>query len=117
MNKVILIGRLGNDPEKSDVKGTAKVWFSLATTKRWKKDGQSQSKTEWHRIVAWGKLAEIMDQYLKKGSQVAIEGEINCRSYEEKGVKKYITEITADQMEMLGGKDKEEKEESDDLPF
>ena len=83
--------------------GTAVCKFSLATSRRFTgKDGQKQEKTEWHRIVAWRKLAEICGQYLSKGKQVAIEGRIEYGSYEKDGVKHYTTDIVAENMQMLG---------------
>ncbi len=106
LNKVTLIGNLGKDPElKYTNSGVAVATFSLATSDSWKdQEGNMQERTEWHNIVAWRKLAEICGQYLKKGSQVYIEGKIQTRSYNDKeGVKKYITEIVADQLLMLGG--------------
>ncbi len=105
MNKVILIGNLGADPDvRYTAGGTAVCKFSLATTRRFTgKDGQKQEKTEWHRIVAWAKLAEICGQYLTKGKKVMIEGRIEYGSYEKDGVKHYTTDIIAENMEMLGG--------------
>jgi single-strand DNA-binding protein len=106
LNKVTLIGNLGKDPElKYTNSGVAVATFSLATSDSWKdQEGVMQERTEWHNIVAWRKLAEICGQYLKKGSQVYIEGKIQTRNYLDKeGVKKYITEIVADQLLMLGG--------------
>jgi single-strand DNA-binding protein len=105
VNKVILVGNLGKDPElRYTASGTAVANFSLATTERFKdRDGNSQEKTEWHNIVAWRQLAEICGKYLTKGRQVYIEGKIQTRSYEDRdGNKRYITEIVADQMQMLG---------------
>lgn len=106
VNKVILVGNLGKDPElRYTASGTAVASFSLATTERYKKDGQQQEKKEWHNIVAWGNLAEICDKYLAKGRQVYIEGRIQTRSYDDKeGNKRYVTEIVASEMQMLGGK-------------
>jgi single-strand DNA-binding protein len=103
LNKVILIGNLGKDPEfKDDVKRAS---FSLATTESYNdKDGNRIDQTEWHNIVAWGNLAEIAARYLRKGSPVYIEGKIRNRSYESEGQKKYITEIRADNFIMLGSK-------------
>jgi len=103
LNKVILIGNLGKDPEyKEDVKRTS---FSLATTESYNdKDGQRVDQTEWHNIVVWGNLAEIAAKYLKKGTPLYVEGKIRSRSYESDGQKKYITEIRADNFIMLGGK-------------
>ncbi|ABA87902.1 single-strand-binding protein [Syntrophotalea carbinolica DSM 2380] len=105
VNKVILVGNLGKDPElRYTASGTAVANFSLATTERYKdRDGNSQEKTEWHNIVAWRQLAEICGKYLSKGRQVYIEGKIQTRSYEDRdGNRRYITEIVADQMQMLG---------------
>ena len=107
VNKVLLIGNLGQDPEvKFLPNGNAVCNFSIATTEKWKrKDGSDNEKTEWHRIVIFGKLAEIAGQYLKKGKQVYIEGKIQTRQWEDKdGNKRYTTEIVANQMTMLGGK-------------
>jgi single-strand DNA-binding protein len=105
INKVILVGNLGADPEvRYTAGGTAVCKFSLATSRRFTgKDGQKQEKTEWHRIVAWSKLAEICGQYLSKGKQVVIEGRIEYGSYEKDGVKHYTTDIVAENMQMLGG--------------
>lgn len=105
VNKVILVGNLGKDPElRYTPAGAAVATFSLATTERFKgKDGQMQEKTEWHNIVAWRQLAEICGKYLHKGKQIYLEGRIQTRSYDDRdGNKKYITEIVADQMQMLG---------------
>jgi single-strand DNA-binding protein len=105
INKVILVGNLGSDPEmRYTAGGTAVCKFSLATSRKFTgKDGQKQEKTEWHRIVAWAKLAEICGQYLTKGKQVVIEGRIEYGSYEKDGVKHYTTDIVAENMQMLGG--------------
>jgi single-strand DNA-binding protein len=104
VNKVILVGNLGADPEvRYTAGGTAVCKFSLATSRKFTgKDGQKQEKTEWHRIVAWSKLAEICGQYLSKGKQVVIEGRIEYGSYEKDGVKHYTTDIIAENMTMLG---------------
>jgi single-strand DNA-binding protein len=135
VNKVILIGNLGKDPELRYLpSGQAVTKFSLATGSRWKdKEGQWQDRTDWHNIVAFGKTAEICNEYLKKGRQVYIEGRVQTRSYDDRdGNKKWITEIIAQSMQMLGrkGEDEEEipeaveepqagetKSEDDDLPF
>ncbi len=106
VNRVILIGRLGKDPEvRYTADGVAVASFSLATSEtRKNKDGTKNERTEWHRIVAWRKLAEIVAEYLKKGSLVYIEGKIQSREYEGKdGVKRRAFEIVADGMKMLGG--------------
>ncbi len=104
VNKAILVGNLGGDPElRYTASGTAVCKFSLATSRKFTgKDGQKQEKTEWHRITAWGKLAEICGQYLAKGKQVYIEGRIEYGSYEKDGVKQYTTDIIAENMNMLG---------------
>jgi single-strand DNA-binding protein len=115
LNKVTLIGNLGKDPElKYTNSGVAVATFSLATSDSWKdQEGNMQERTEWHNIVAWRKLAEICGQYLKKGSQVYIEGKIQTRSYEKDGVKKYMTEIIADQLLMLGGGGRQQADSSE----
>jgi single-strand DNA-binding protein len=108
LNKAILIGNLGSDPDIRTTGGGTKVAeFSVATSRRWTdKSGQQQEKTEWHRIIAWSALADIAEQYLKKGDRVYLEGEIQYRSYEDKdGNTRYITEITAREMIMLSGRD------------
>lgn len=105
VNKAILIGNLGKDPEiRYTANGTAVANFPIATTERFKdRSGQQQEKTEWHNIVAWRQLAEICGKYLSKGRQVYIEGRIQTRSFEDRnGNKRYMTEIVADQMQMLG---------------
>ena len=108
LNKVMLIGNLGKDPElRYTTSGVAVATFSLATNESWKdQDGNLQERTEWHNIVAWRKLAEICGEWLKKGKKVYIEGRIQTRSYDDKntGSKKYITEIVADSMIMLDSK-------------
>lgn len=111
VNKVILVGNLGTDPEiRYTPSGSAVANFSLATKDQWTgKDGQKEEKTEWHKIVAWGRLGEICGEYLKKGSQVYIEGRIQTRSWEDRdGNKRYTTEIHAFSMQMLGSASKKE---------
>lgn len=115
VNKVILVGRLGKDPElKYTQGGTPVVKFSLATDETWKdQSGEKQTRTEWHNIVAWRKLAEICGQYLNKGKLVYIEGKLQTRSWDDKeGNKRYTTEIVADNMVMLGAKSEEKHERS-----
>jgi single-strand DNA-binding protein len=105
VNKAILIGNLGKDPElRRTPGGSPVVSFSLATTDRWvDKNGARQEKTEWHNIVAWGKLAELANQYLKKGRGAYIEGRITNRSWDDRdGNKKYRTEIVANQIQFIG---------------
>jgi single-strand DNA-binding protein len=106
VNKVILIGNLGKDPElRYTPSGQPVASFSLATTERWTdKNGQRQDRTEWHNIVVWGKLAELTNQYLKKGRSAYVEGRITSRSWDDKdGNKKYRTEIVANQIQFLSG--------------
>jgi single-strand DNA-binding protein len=109
LNKVMLIGNLGRDPEvRYTASSVAVATFSIATNESWQdQDGNTQERTEWHNIVTWRKLAEICHQYLRKGSKVYIEGRIQTRSYDDKntGVKKYMTEIVASNMIMLDSKD------------
>jgi single-strand DNA-binding protein len=106
INKVTLIGNLGKDPEVQTFDTYKKAAFSLATTEYSRdKEGNEVQHTEWHNIVMWRGLAEIAEQYLRKGSQVYIEGKIRTRSFDAKdGTKKYITEIQADNLVLLGGK-------------
>jgi single-strand DNA-binding protein len=130
VNKVILIGNLGRDPELRYLpSGGPVVKFTLATNFRWKdREGQQQERTDWHNIVAFGRQAEVCNEYLKKGSQVYVEGRIQTRSWEDKdGNKKYMTEIVAQSVRMLGRKGEPEAEvpeevgetktEDEDLPF
>ena len=122
VNKAILIGHLGRDPEiKYTPGGTAVANFSIPTNEKWtdKESGEKKERTEWHKIVAWGRLGEICGEYLKKGKQVYIEGRIQTRSWEKDGVKKYITEIIAHNMTMLGGESTTEeiKDDNSDIPF
>lgn len=106
INKIMLIGRLGQDPDlKSTDSGTAVLNLSVATETSWKdKDGNQQTKTEWHKIVCWQKLAEIIAKYAKKGNRVYVEGRLETRSWEDNGVKKYITEVIADSCQILESK-------------
>ena len=108
LNKVMLIGNLGKDPElRFTSSGVPVATFTIATNESWKdQEGNMQERTEWHNIVAWRKLAEICGEWLKKGKKVYIEGRIQTRSYDDKntGAKKYMTEIVADSMIMLDGK-------------
>jgi single-strand DNA-binding protein len=106
INKVILVGNLGNDPEvRYAQSGAAITTISVATSESWKdKEGNQQERTEWHRVKAFGRLAEIMGEYLKKGRQVYIEGSLRTEKYTDKnGVEKYSTDVIADEMQMLGG--------------
>lgn len=106
LNKVLLLGNLGRDPEvRYTTSGRAMATFSLATSMRWRdQDGNDQEKTEWHRIVAWGRLGEVCGEYLAKGKTVFIEGRIQSREWEDQdGNKRTTVEIIANDMIMLGG--------------
>ena len=107
INKVIIVGNLGRDPETRYMPdGGAITNISVATTDKWKdKNGEMQEKTEWHRVAFFGKLAEIAGEYLKKGSQVYVEGRLQTRKWQDKdGADKYTTEIVANAMQMLGSR-------------
>ena len=106
VNKVILIGRLGADPEiRYTADGQPVVTFRIATNEVWVKNGERQEHTEWHRIVAFGRLAEICGEYLSKGRQVYIEGRLRTRSFEDReGNRRWVTEIVASDMRMLDGR-------------
>lgn len=110
INKVILIGNLGADPEIRHTQSGAPVAsFTLATTEKWKgQDGQMQESTEWHKIIAWQRLAEICGEYLRKGSRVYIEGKLQTRKWKDQaGNDRYTTEIVAREMKILSAKDAE----------
>lgn len=132
VNKVILLGNLGKDPEVRRLDdGRAVANFSLATSETYKnKSGEKVTNTEWHNIVLWSPLADIAENYLKKGSQVYIEGKISNRSYEDKdGVKKYISEVVGREITLLGRPPEQQdntqnnpyenknNSDEDDLPF
>lgn len=137
INKVILVGNVGKDPEVRHLdSGVAVASFPLATSETYKgKDGQKVTNTEWHNIVIWRGLAEVVEKYVKKGSSLYIEGKIRTRAWDDKdGNKRYTTEIIADNMQMLGAKQSQEESasapesakvedienipsEEDDLPF
>lgn len=104
VNKVILVGNVGRDPEIRHLdKGVAVARFSLATTENYtSKTGEKVSNTEWHNVVAWRQLAELSEKYIKKGSQLYVEGRLRTRDYEKDGVKHYTTEINADTIKLLG---------------
>jgi single-strand DNA-binding protein len=107
VNKVILVGRLGKDPEtRYMTNGEAVTNATLATSENWKdKSGEKQEKTEWHNLVFYRRLAEVAGEYLKKGAQIYVEGKIQTRKYQTKeGQERYTTEIIVDQMQMLGSK-------------
>jgi single-strand DNA-binding protein len=118
VNKVILIGHLGADPEIRYTQGGAPVAnLRIATNENWtNKNGQKEERTEWHRVVAWSKLAELAGQYLTKGRQIYIEGRLQTRSWDDKeGNKRYATEIVATNITFLGGT-AERKTENASLP-
>jgi len=107
INKVILVGNCGGDPETRYLpSGGAVTNITLATSESWKdkQTGQQQERTEWHRVVFFNRLGEIAGEYLKKGSQVYVEGSLRTRQWEKDGVKRYTTEIVASEMQMLGGR-------------
>ena len=107
VNKVMILGRLGNDPDvRYAADGKAVTTISVATSESWKdrNTGQQQERTEWHRIVFFGRLAEIAGQYLRKGSQVYVEGSLRTNKYTDKnGIERYSTDINANELQMLGG--------------
>ncbi len=135
VNKVILIGNVGKDPEVNYIKEDLPVAkFTLATSETYTKDGQKVTNTEWHNIVVWRGLAKVVENYVKKGSKLYLEGKITNRQYEKDGQTKYFTEIVVNQMQMLDSKNSSgdsngntaaasaptpppAQDASDDLPF
>jgi single-strand DNA-binding protein len=132
VNKVLLIGHLGRDPEvRYTQSGTAVSNLSLATTNRIKRGGEYEDVTEWHKIVAWGKLAEICGEYLQKGSKIYVEGRLQTRKWEDReGVDRYVTEVVVSDMVMLDSRNQgasqssnnsklsdHSQTEDDDVPF
>jgi len=130
VNKVILVGTLGRDPDvRYSASGAAIANCSLATSEQWKdkNTGEKQEKTEWTRLVFFNKLGEIVGEYLKKGSQIYIEGKLQTRKWEKDGVTHYTTEVVCHEMQMLGGRpagntgekpaNNQQKPASDDVPF
>ncbi len=108
INKVILVGNLGADPEtRYTPSGTAITSIRIATSESWKDKttGEQQERTEWHRVEFFGRIAEIAGEYLKKGRQVYVEGKLRTDEYEKDGVKRYSTKVIADEMQMLGGRE------------
>jgi len=120
VNKVILIGNLGNDPDiRYTASGAAVANISLATAESWrdKESGEQQERTEWHRVVFFGRLAEIVGEYLKKGSQIYVEGRLQTRKWQDKeGNDRYTTEIVAGEMQMLGSRSVTAASEFDQSP-
>jgi single-strand DNA-binding protein len=106
MNKVMILGRLGADPELKKVGENSVTNFSLATNESWtNKQGEKQERTEWHRVVVWGKLAELCKEYLHKGRQALVEGKIQTRKWQNKeGKDQYTTEIVASNVQFIGDK-------------
>lgn len=126
VNKAILVGHLGRDPETKYLpSGDPVTSFSIATSEQWKdKQGQKQERTEWHNCVVFGRLAEIAAEYLRKGSQVYVEGSLRTQSWEKDGKKHYKTEIVVKELQMLGGKSEERTQSvrpandfDDEVPF
>ncbi len=128
LNKVLLIGHLGADPEsRFTTSGSAVTNFNVATNESWRSaEGDTKEKTEWHRVVLFGKMAETAAEYMKKGQLVFIEGRLQTRSWEDKDkVKRYTTEVLCDNFTMLGrksegestGYSQKEGDQEDDLPF
>lgn len=124
MNKVILIGRVGKDPETRSVNDKTVANITLATSKSYKNStGERVTNTEWHRLTAWSPIADIFEKYVKKGDQIAVEGEIQTRSYDDnEGVKRHVTEIIVRNLELLGvnrsdGKSESKHSDQDQLPF
>ena len=117
VNLVIILGRLGKDPEiKYLLNGNAVANFSMATEESWKdkQTGEQQTKTEWHRVTAFQRLAEIIGEYVHKGDQIYIKGKIQTRQYEKDGETRYITEIIAQEMQMLGSKKDSQRPRNED---
>ena len=128
VNKVVLVGHLGADPEsRFTPSGVAVTTFNMATNESWKnKDGEYEDRTEWHRIVLFGKAAETASEYMKKGQLTYVEGRIRTRSWEDKeGMTRYTTEVLGDRFTMLGRKAEDQSaapveasgDDDDDLPF
>ena len=121
VNKVILLGNVGKDPEVKEFSDGGKVAnFSLATTERAFKlqnGTEIPERTEWHNITVKGGLAKVVEQYIKKGTKLYVEGKIRTRSYETNGEKRYITEVHVSELEMLGGNQSSESAPVEDMPF
>jgi single-strand DNA-binding protein len=116
LNRATLIGRVGKDPEIRNFQDTKKASFSLATSENWKdKEGNKKETTEWHLIVAWSNLAKIIENHVKKGDLIMIEGKITTRTWDKEGQKHYSTEIVANNLLMLGGKPAEAPESNVDF--
>jgi single-strand DNA-binding protein len=119
MNKIMLIGRVGREAQmRYTLNGTAIAMFSIATNQSYKtKDGQYRDETDWHKVIAWRRLAEVCGEYLRKGTLVCVEGQMKTRVFEDKdGQKKFFTEVIADSMQMLDSKTRTVKKLSDEEP-
>jgi len=104
VNKVILVGNVGKDPDIIAFENSKKATFSLATSEKYKdKEGKPVEKTEWHNIVFWGPVVDVIEKYVKKGKQVYVEGKLASRSYEKDGQTRYITEVVGQNLTLLGG--------------
>lgn len=118
VNKVILIGHLGADPESREVNGKTVANFRLATSESWNdKEGKRQEKTEWHTISVWGKAAEFVSEYAKKGHALYVEGRLQTREWEKDGTKRYSTEIVAHEVKLLTKKESGASRPESDEPF
>lgn len=119
MNTVVLIGRVGRNPEIKDINGAKCATFSLATSERYKdRNGNAQELTEWHNIVTWRATADIAERFVKSGDQLCVEGKIKYRQWEtDRGEKRYATDIVADRIHLLGCKSSTQVLEDDDLPL
>ena len=125
INKVFLLGRLGRDPEiRYTESGTAVATFSMATDRTWKKDGETQKQTDWHRVVAFGRTAEVVGEYCKQGSLIHVEGRMQTRSYEDKeGITRWTTEVIVTGLKLVGTKNGGQRREEppppgeEDVPF
>jgi single-strand DNA-binding protein len=120
VNKVIIVGRLGADPELKTVTGGQSVArLSIATSENWTdKQGQKQERTEWHKVVVWGKLAELCGKYLSKGRQCYVEGRLQTRSWEDQqGQKRYATEVVANTVQFLGSGATASQGQNNESPF
>ena len=111
VNKVLLLGQVGRDPEVKEIGGAKYATFSLATSESYKdKNGERQTNTEWHTIVCWRNTAEVVEKYVKKGSQLFIEGKLRTRSWDDsEGKKRYVTEVVADNVQFTGKKESSEQ--------
>ena len=105
-NRVQLIGKLGIDPDVKEVNKSKKARFSMATNEFYYQDGNRKEETQWHNVIAWGKTAELAEKHLKKGKEVAVNGKLTSRVYNDKdGARKYITEIVANELVLVGNKE------------